>query len=87
MGKNILVSYTSGYNSTNIPRVVKELAAKLVAIDILQYTGQLMSQGQISISAGGANANFGSVPYEGRINLLRERTETIYNELREFTIM
>ena len=83
---NIVVNYDYGYTAATRPRLVRELAATMVSIDVLLQVGQLLGQGGQSFSVGGVS--WGEFPYAGRINQLRVRQQEILDrEIREFAVM
>jgi len=81
--RNVRITYSCGYATTDIPQQITEMCSKLTAIRALQWKGNIIAGGAQGISGGPANANFGSIPYAGLIQMFRERIEEITDSFRE----
>ncbi len=89
---NILVNWEWGYDtdresdSFNLPPLVTDICAKMVAVDILKRLGVLKSGGVMGVSVDGYSKSWGNMPYYAQIQLWMAEIEDGLNHYRRIGI-
>jgi hypothetical protein len=75
--RNVRIDYTYGFTSTTRPREITEMAAKIVAIKVLERKGDQIGGGSVSLSLDGVGHSYQGVPYGVRIERMQNRIDEI----------
>jgi hypothetical protein len=83
---NIEVTYTYGYDVSNLPLDFKLAAAKLVACQVLLLKGIGISAGANSMTIDGVSRNFGGTPYAALIQDFRTQAYSTFEHYRRLDV-